>query len=145
MNNNPNDVIIEKTFNAPVDRVWRALTDPEQMKQWYFDLPGFKAEVGYEFAFVVSNDKHEWSHLCKVTEVKHQRLISYTWRYEGYAGDSLVRFELFDEGGKTRLVLTHSGLHTFPANVEALKRENFVAGWTEIVNTSLTKFLHEGN
>ena len=142
---NNNDLIIEKTYNAPIDRVWRALTDPEQMKQWYFDLPGFKAEVGYEFSFVVSNDKHEWSHLCKVTEVKPKKLIAYTWRYDGYGGDSLVRFELFAEGGKTRLVLTHSGLHTFPADVEALKRENFVAGWTEFVNISLAKYLHEIN
>ena len=143
MNNKTTDLIIQKTFNATIDRVWQALTDPEQMKQWYFDLPGFKAEVGYEFSFVVSNDKHEWSHLCKVTEVKPKKLLAYTWRYDGYSGDSLVRFELFGEGDKTRLVLTHSGLHTFPADAEALKRENFEKGWDEIINTSLAKFLEE--
>ncbi len=54
---------------------------------------------------------------------------------------SLVRFELFAEGGKTRLRLTHSGLETFPAEVAAFKRENFQVGWTEIVNISLAKFL----
>ncbi len=143
MNNNPNDVIIEKTFNAPIDRVWQALTDPKQMKQWYFDLPGFKAEVGYEFSFLAGDDKQKWLHLCKVTAVKPKKLIAYTWRYDGYAGDSLVRFELFGEGDKTRLVLTHSGLHTFPAEVAALKRENFEKGWDEIINTSLAKFLEE--
>jgi len=46
-------VVIERTFNAPVERVWKALTDVEQMRQWYFDLKEFKPEVGFEFQFVV--------------------------------------------------------------------------------------------
>ena len=29
-------IIIERTFNAPVDAVWNAITDKDQMKQWYF-------------------------------------------------------------------------------------------------------------
>ena len=35
-------VIVERTFDAPVARVWKALTDVEQMRQWYFDLKEFK-------------------------------------------------------------------------------------------------------
>ncbi len=145
MTNNPSDVIVEKVYNATIDRVWSALTDPQQMKQWYFDLPGFKAEVGCKFSFLGGDDTTKWSHLCKVTEVKPKTLISYSWRYDGYAGDSLVRFELFDEGPKTRLRLTHSGLHTFPADVDAFKRENFNMGWNEIINNSLAKFLQDVN
>ena len=34
-------VVLERTFNAPVARVWRALTDVEEMRQWYFDLKEF--------------------------------------------------------------------------------------------------------
>ena len=39
-------VVIERTFNAPVDQVWKALTDVDEMRQWYFDLKEFKPDVG---------------------------------------------------------------------------------------------------
>ena len=37
-------VVLERTFDAPIERVWNALTDVEQMRQWYFDLKEFKAD-----------------------------------------------------------------------------------------------------
>lgn len=134
--------VIERTFNAPAALVWRALTNKEDMARWYFDLPGFKAEAGCEFEFVVQHEGNTYHHLCKVTEVIPQTKISYTWRYKGYEGDSLVTFELFDEGGKTKLKLTHSGLETFP-KLPQFARKNFVGGWTHLVGTSLPNFLSE--
>ena len=96
---------IERTFNAPVARVWQALTDVDQMRQWYFDLKEFRPEVGFEFEFVVEHEGNSYHHLCKVTEVIPQKKIAYTWRYKGEPGNSLVTLELFDEGEKTRLKL----------------------------------------
>ena len=43
--------VIERTFNAPVERVWKALTDRNETKQWYFDIEKFNPEVGFEFEF----------------------------------------------------------------------------------------------
>ena len=40
-NNLAEAVVIERTFAAPVARVWKALTDVGEMKQWYFDLKEF--------------------------------------------------------------------------------------------------------
>ena len=37
-------VVIERALNASVAKVWKALTDVEQMRQWYFDLKEFKPE-----------------------------------------------------------------------------------------------------
>jgi len=31
-------LVIERTFNAPIARVWKALTDAEEMRRWYFDM-----------------------------------------------------------------------------------------------------------
>ncbi len=73
-------VVMERTFNAPVARVWRALTDADEMRQWYFDLKEFKPEVGFEFEFVVEHEGNTYHHLCKVTEVIPQQKIAYTWR-----------------------------------------------------------------
>jgi uncharacterized protein YndB with AHSA1/START domain len=132
-------VVIERTFNAPVARVWKTLTDVDQMRQWYFDLPEFKPEVGFEFEFVVEHEGNTYHHLCKVTEAIPQKKLAYTWRYKGEPGDSLVTFELVPKGGKTRLKLTHEGLETFP-RTPAFKRENFNQGWAALAS-ELQKFL----
>ena len=135
-------IVIERTFNAPVARVWKALTDVDQMRSWYFDLKEFKPEVGFEFAFVVEHEGNRYDHRCRVTEVVPQKKIAYTWRYEGHEGDSLVTFELFADGDKTRLKLTHEGIETFP-KTPAYYRKNFEAGWTEIIGSSLKRFVEK--
>ena len=133
-------VVIERTFNAPVAKVWKALTDVDQMRQWYFDLKEFRPEVGFEFEFVVEHEGNRYHHLCKITEVVAQKKIAYTWRYKGEPGDSLVTFELFPEDGKTRLKVTHTGIETFP-KTPAYARKKFEAGWTAIIGAELKKFV----
>jgi uncharacterized protein YndB with AHSA1/START domain len=133
-------VVLERTFKAPVARVWKALTDVDQMREWYFDLKEFKPEVGFEFGFVVEHEGNTYDHRCRITEVISQKKIAYTWRYHGHEGDSLVTFELFPEDEKTRLKLTHEGLDTFPKTA-AFVRENFEKGWTAIIGTELKQFL----
>jgi uncharacterized protein YndB with AHSA1/START domain len=134
------EVVVERVFNVPVARVWGALTDNEEMRQWYFDLKEFKPEVGFEFEFVVEHEGMTYHHLCKVTEVVPRKKIAYTWRYKGHEGSSLVTFELFPADEKTRLKLTHTGLASFPES-PAFKRDNFRQGWDELIGKSLPKFL----
>jgi len=133
-------VIVERTLNAPVARVWKALTDVEQMREWYFDLKEVKPEVGFEFEFVVEHEGNNYHHLCRVVEVIPGKKIAYTWCYKGEPGDSLVSIELSPEGEKTRLKLTHTGIETFPKTL-AYARKNFVQGWTQIIGTELKQFI----
>jgi uncharacterized protein YndB with AHSA1/START domain len=132
-------IIVQRTFDAPVGRVWTALTDVNEMRQWYFDLKEFKAEIGSAFEFVVEHEGNSYHHLCEVAEVIPQKKMPYTWLYKGEPGDSLVIFELFPEGNKTRLKLTHTGIETFP-QTPAYARKNFEAGWTAIVGSELKQF-----
>ncbi len=69
--------------------------------------------------------------------------MSHTWRYEGYEGTTQVTFELFAEGKKTRVKLTHAGLETL-AGTPDFARENFVQGWTMIIGTGLKRFVEKG-
>ena len=133
-------VMMERTFNAPIDRVWKALTEVEEMREWYFDLKEFQPKVGFEFEFIVEHEGNTYHHLCRVTEAIPPRKLAYSWRYKGHEGDSLVTFELFAEGEKTRLKLTHEGLESFP-KTPAFARDNFKQGWTEIIGKSLPDYL----
>ena len=133
---------IERTFNAPVAEVWKALTQKELMKEWYFDLAEFKPEEGFKFQFKGGpTPERQYLHLCEITEVIPGKKLKHSWRYDGFEGKSFVTFELFDEGDKTKLVLTHEGLETFPADNLDFAMSNFAEGWTYLINTSLENFL----
>ena len=133
-------IILERTLNAPVARVWKALTEIDQMRAWYFDLKEFKPEVGFEFEFIVEHEGNSYHHLCRVIEVLPERKIAYTWRYKGEQGDSLVTFQLSPQGERTRLKLTHTGIETFP-RTPAYARKNFQNGWKAIVDSELRPFV----
>ena len=133
---------IEKIILAPVSKVWCAITDKDEMKQWYFNLTEFKPETGFEFHFTGGRENGiRYLHNCRITEAEPDKKLTYSWSYEGYAGESFVSFELFPEGNNTRLVLTHTGLDTFPADNPDFDKNNFVAGWTQFIGTSLPAYL----
>jgi uncharacterized protein YndB with AHSA1/START domain len=142
MNNTP--IVIERVYKASAERVWRAISDKDEMRRWYFDVSDFRPEVGFEFSFEGQNEGRTFLHLCKVTEVVKERKLKYSWKYKGYEGLSFVTFELFAEGDTTRLKLTHEGIETFPA-ISDFKKENFIEGWTALIGELLPNYLEGKN
>ena len=136
--------VIERTYDAPVEKVWKAITDIKQMKKWYFeDMEGFKPEVGTEFTFTGQSKDVIYYHICKVLEVEPLKKLKHSWRYKDHQGNSFVTWELFSSGNKTTVRLTHEGLETFPASNPDFAASNFVAGWTHIIGTSLKDYLEK--
>lgn len=139
-------VLMERVFNANKKLVWRAITEKELMKQWYFDLKEFKAVIGFKFDFTGGHeDGIQYKHLCEITEVIPEQKLTYSWKYEGYEGISYVTFELFDENKNTKVKLTHTGIGTFPSSNPDFAIPNFEEGWNQIINTSLKDFLEKNN
>ena len=133
--------VIERVLNAPTEKVWKAITNADQMRRWYFDIAEFKPQAGFDFKFSAGPPEKKYVHLCTVTHVIPEKKLSYSWRYEDYPGNSEVTFELYPEGEKTRLKLTHEGLESFPSNSSEFSRESFSAGWTEIIGKMLKNYL----
>lgn len=137
----PRAVVITRHFNAPVERVWHALTTAEALQRWSFPIAEFRAEVGFQFEFTCANPEGvAFRHHCRVTVAVPQKRLAYTWKYVGYEGESLVTMELQAEGNRTRLTLTHTGLDTFPP-IPAFARSEFETGWTELIGNSLKQFV----
>src|SRR5260370_19182089 len=91
---------------GPIERVWAYLTDPTFLVRWFSD--GVVADrVGGEVRF-------EMGATGRVTVYEPPHLLEYTWNEEegsvGPVADSLVRWELSEEGSGVRLTLTHSRL-----------------------------------
>ena len=137
-----NELIVERTFDAPINKVWSALTDNEELKKWYFKLEDFKPKVGFKFDFIGGpEDGIQYLHLCEIMEVVEGKKLTYSWRYDNYEGNSLLTWELFDKGDQTLLRLTHSGLETFEGIGPDFSRSNFSGGWNYFVHTSLKNHL----
>lgn len=140
MNSEP--IVFEYVFHSTIDDVWDAITDPTEMRQWYFEqIESFKAEVGFQTQFEVAFDGKRFVHQWQVLEVIPRRRIAYSWRYEGYRGDSSTIWELTPVGSGIKLRLLVEGLETFPQEMPEFTRESCIQGWTYFLGDRLKKFL----
>jgi len=135
-------LVVERVLGAPVNIVWDAITNKEGFKHWYFDVDDFQPQVGFQFQFAGEDKGITFIHHCQVMEVVPPKRLVYSWRYDGFEGDSLVTWELIPEGNGTRVKLTHAGLETFPKH-PSFVRTNFEKGWTEIIGTLLKSFIEK--
>ena len=133
---------IEKRLelNAPVSRVWSALTDYRQFGEWF--------RVKLEDPFVAGQPARGqilhpgYEHItwqAVIQKIEPERLFSFTWH--PYAVDptvdysketpTLVEFRLEETESGTLLVLTESGFDKIPADrrLEAFRRND--GGWTQ--------------
>lgn len=135
-------IVVEETYPVPAPVVWQAITDPSRMREWYFgEIETFAPEVGSATRFNVRLDDRDFWHVWEVREVVPNQKIAYTFNYEGYDGDALVVWELAEIAGQTKLKVTHTGLHTFPQDVDAFAREACEGGWRYFLGDSLKKYL----
>lgn len=88
---------------CPSNRIWEALTDPEEPSQWFMSSD-FQPEVGHEFSIDMGN---RGTTKCTVLEVVPQELIRYTWKNPPL--DTVVTWKLIPEGQGTRVFVEHSG------------------------------------
>jgi uncharacterized protein YndB with AHSA1/START domain len=135
-------VIVEELIHASAEAVWIALTDVTEMRKWYFpNIPDFRAEVGFETLFLVTNEGRKFPHRWKVTEVVRNARLVYDWSFDGYPGDSFVVFELSPEGDSTRLTVTATVREDFPDEIPEFRRESCVGGWEYFIQQSLKAHL----
>lgn len=139
--NNDKKLILTRVFDAPVELVWKAITNGDLVKQWAPFFGNFTAEVGFETRFLLGPDEeHQYLHICRVTDVVEGKQLTYTWAYDKIEGDSRVTFELSADGEKTNLVFTHEIVKPFPQDDPNFAAESFKEGWTYILG-ELQKFV----
>jgi uncharacterized protein YndB with AHSA1/START domain len=107
-------VRIIREFDAPPEKVFRAHTDPELVKQWLgprrheMKIDHYDCRTGGSYRYVhVSDGMEHGFHGC-FHEVRPNELIVQTFTYEGQPdGVALEKLRLEDLGdGRTRLVAT---------------------------------------
>jgi uncharacterized protein YndB with AHSA1/START domain len=111
-------VQLERRLADPPRVIWRALTEREQLRSWFPSdviVDGGRWQVGAAISFPFPPEVIELTVTGEVLEVEEPHVLSFTW------GEETLRFELFEDGDGTRLVLVDE----LPASAAARN----AAGW----------------
>jgi uncharacterized protein YndB with AHSA1/START domain len=124
---------LERMLDAPTETVWRYLTEGEFRGQWFAGGSDVTGEGDLDLVFdhdnLSSDDvpyppeyaAHKGAvNREKVVRFEPNRVLAYTF---GEGRNGIATFELFPEGDRTRLVLTHSGIQS-PTGAQ-----DFGSGW----------------
>jgi uncharacterized protein YndB with AHSA1/START domain len=133
---------IEKSIElrAPIERVWRALTDHTEFGEWFrvkLEGPFVPGEMARGRITHPGYEHVTWE--AKIVAMESPRLFSLTWH--PYAVDpavdysqeasTLVEFRLEPTSSGTRLVITESGFDALPAHRRANALRMNDGGWAQ--------------
>lgn len=157
----PSEIIIERIFDAPRDRVWRAWTDPEEIKKWWgpegFSAPSIEIDfkVGGKYIYAMQGPKgSQWDRVMYTAGVfkeivPKEKIVSTDYfsdeqgnkispSQEGQAADfptEMTATILFEDLGENRTKLTI----IYPkaeneAQYEAMLKSGMNEGWSSSLN-----------
>lgn len=120
-------LVIEKEMPYPPEKIWRALTQGQLIKEWLMDND-FQPVVGHRFNFR-STPVPNWNGIIdsEVLVIEPNKKLSYSWGTLGL--ESVVVWTLVATSGGTLVRMEHSG---FRADQEAAyKGANY--GWQRFI------------
>jgi uncharacterized protein YndB with AHSA1/START domain len=112
------EIRIERIFDAPRDRVWRAFTDPELLAQWWgrgnkLVIEKFELERGGHWRFVEHGPEGKHGFEGRFREVTPKDRVVQTFEWDGMPGYVIIEtMELTDLGDGRTKILTVSLFHT---------------------------------
>jgi len=131
---------IERRFDAPVSRVFRALANPKDQERWAWGSLGRDCGATIDFrpggairVTTVAKDGTTLAFHGVYSEIRENELVSHSlvWDtpmpYE--SPGERVTYELTAEGGGTKLTFAHEGVPDGPASDEHVK------GWNDVFDT----------
>ena len=139
-----NRIVKHIELNAPVSRVWRALTDFREFGEWFrvaLDGPFVVGQVARGHILHPGYEHMVWEAL--IEKMEPERLFSFTWplaRYHDkarYSADytsaprTLVEFLLEKTASGTLLTLTESGFENVSADWRGDAFRGNDGGWTQ--------------
>jgi uncharacterized protein YndB with AHSA1/START domain len=132
-------VEIERSFNAPLDTVYRAFTQPDAVGKWGVGriYENISVDIDLRVGGVIyqrvlaKDDGAIWTFFGVYTEVEEQKKLAYTfdwktdWRED--PSPNLVEIEFFDGGESTEIKISHADVPL--PGVESVKTH-----WTEFLD-----------
>jgi len=101
-------VSFEFDLHHALEKVWRALTDPDLLAEWLLPVVGMELEPGAAFT-LKARPQPGWDGIvhCRFLEIEAGRRLSWRWAVGDI--DTVVTFTLTPTASGTRLSLVQSG------------------------------------
>ncbi len=122
-------VVVRKVFKADRDALFRAFSDPEIMRQWFFAGEDWSADVTSEFKVggqyridMREPDGTTYSHWGEYREIDVPQKIVFTWN-SPFVENTVVTVEFRKANGGAEVILTHEFLP------DEEQREGHRSGW----------------
>lgn len=118
---------VEKEFPHPIEKVWRAITDPKALAQWF--VPGtFEARVGASYQFENEFTKVKGT----VLQVEAPVLLVYTWLKNDTGIETTVHWRLEENALGTLLIIEHFGIEKYERSAHGLILAT-TEGWNYVI------------
>ena len=135
-------VRLERTFEADIERVFRALTVPADLVRWWgpmnvrTSVAEIDLRVGDECRWIIHPEGQTAVLYGRIVDLDPPRLLVMTNRWDGQDQDSLVTLRLTSVPGGTHLELIHERL---PSGEDP---RQYQQGWDAAL-ASLTRYLSQ--
>lgn len=96
-------LVLERTFRAPIDDVWAAVTEPERMARWIGTWTGDAASRRVEFRMLFEGDE-PGAEDVEIRECDPPRRLAVTTYADGQSWQ--LELDLSEQDGVTTLVFT---------------------------------------
>lgn len=128
-------IVREITVTADKERVYKAITDPEQITTWFPDIIEGSLGVGDRPIFIFSEQNHKTQ--IYVEAANPYDYFAYRWvpGGAGIIGDvlevpnTLVEFLIEDTDSGTKVTLKESGFASLPPEVAEQSLKDNLGGW----------------
>lgn len=129
-------IIKEIVVKAPKDRVYKAISDSQEVTKWFPNIVEGDYEVGKTAIFNFTSENHKAA--VYVEAARPTDYFSYRWVPGGsnsFTGDvlsvpnTLVEFTLEDMGEETKVTVKESGFSQLPAEVAEQSFKDNSGGW----------------
>ncbi|MEP1449163.1 MAG: SRPBCC domain-containing protein [Paraglaciecola sp.] len=123
-------IVREVVFNAPIEKVWHAITRPEEIQKWFGSAASFELKQGEHGYF-------EWEQECegrfamRIETITPPRYFAWRWMFQqdavfDEATSTLVEWTLTStKSGGTHLSLIESGF------LQSTHKQANVKGWDQ--------------
>jgi len=132
-------IVREIEINAPAAKVFAALTEPEQLVQWWghpgsYHCTKMEADLRVGGRWRTTGESKDGSPFSVTGEyrvIEPPHALEFTWRHDWGAHedqiDTLVRYDIEERDGVTRVRVTHSGF------ADVASRDDHERGWGTVL------------
>jgi uncharacterized protein YndB with AHSA1/START domain len=130
------EIRVERIFDAPLDRVWRAYTDPEQLAQWWgrgnrLTIERYELERGGHWRVVEHGPEGDNGFEGRFREVTPQQRLVQTFEWDGMPAYVSVDTAEFEDLGDGRTKVVSTSLFFTPEERDGMLQAGMATGLAE--------------